>query len=264
MILDDCYTVFINLARRPDRLEHMRVELEKAGILAERFPAIDTGYDIPCPMQYPRHKIQRMLMRTPGAIGCHYSQVSVMQVALTNLKHAFVMEDDLVFCSDFQARLPLIENFLSTHKWDVFWLGGTFHVNPHVWHTGRHPELRGKNLGRDVECTEDPRIVRTYGAFCTYAYIVNVESIARILDLLDKNMHDSIGIDWLFIKIQPELRTYAFVPGCVKQMDNQSNIGTGITRFSGFSQLGPYWWQDKMDAFDPYLFNWAEAKKEIQ
>ena len=65
-------------------------------------------------------------------------------------------------------------------------------------------------------------------------------------------MHVSIsmGIDWLFILLQPYLKTFAFVPGCVKQMDNLSDIGQGITRFSGFAILGPHWFRDRMTDFN--------------
>jgi hypothetical protein len=78
--------------------------------------------------------------------------------------------------------------------------------------------------------------------------------------MLKQAIRGSIGIDYSFIKLQPYLKTFAFVPGCVKQMDNQSDIGNGMTFFSGFSKLGPYWYQDRMEQFDPVSYNWAEAK----
>ncbi len=211
-----------------------------------------------------------MLNRTPGALGCHISQVLVMGAACAELKHAFVMEDDLIFCSDFQKRLTYIDEFTKTHSWDAIWLGATFHVNPPYWHTGKNPDLKGSNFGRDAELTDDPRMIRTYGAFSTYAYIVNLESIPKILALLDKHVHESMGIDWLFIKIQPQLKTFAFVPGCVKQMDNKSDIGKGWTIFSGFAKLNgtkensAYWWQDRMEDFLPENFNWKECDTRMK
>jgi hypothetical protein len=105
-------------------------------------------------------------------------------------------------------------------------------------------------------------MVRTYGAFSTYAYIVNHNSIFKIFDLFDQHLHESIGIDWLFIKLQPQLNCFAFVPGCVKQMDNQSDIGDGMTIFSGFSKLNGteensrYWYQERMEDFNPDTFIW--------
>jgi GR25 family glycosyltransferase involved in LPS biosynthesis len=247
----------------------MERQLRQAGIKGYRMRALNTKVGTPVHSIHDQKifgagdNVKRMLQRTPGAIGCYYSQVEVMRRAMTMNQHAFVMEDDLVFCSDILARLEYIERFMDAHEWDVFWLGATFHVNPAVWHTGRHPELPGSAIGRDAECTDDPRILRTYGAFCTYAYIVNVHSIEKILQLLKDTVAGSIGIDYSFIKIQPFLKSFAFVPGCIKQMDNQSDIGNGMTIFSGFSKLGPYWFQDRMEEFNPETFNWAEAKLKV-
>ena len=259
------YASFVNLDHRQDRLQHMNYELSKAGIQAVRERGRKPEE---CDLNNPKHQV--MKNRTPGAIGCHVSQVEIMRKAKELDLHAFVMEDDLVFCSDFQKRLSYIENFLSRNEWDVFWLGGTFHVNPPYWHRvgkSNMPPDCSAQIGRDAELTSDPRILRTYGAFCTYAYLVNKDSIDKIQKLFDGHLHYSIGIDWLFIKLQPQLKTFAFVPGCVKQMDNQSDIGNGITRFSGFSRLNGteensrYWFQDKMEDFDPSTFNWAECRR---
>lgn len=259
------YASFVNLDSRPDRLNHMVRELERVGIKAIRqrgipWREIDTSN--------PRLSV--MLNRTPGAIGCHFSQVEVMNKAFEIGQNAFVMEDDLVFASDFQERLIYIESFLENREWDVFWLGATFH-SPAFWHkegqSGMRPNCSA-NLGIDFANTSDPRIKRTYGAFCTYAYIVNYSSIKKVLGLLDKHLHESIGIDWLMIKLQPQLKCFAFVPGSVKQMDNRSDIGVkadgtpDITRFSGFANLNgkdnrsDYWFQDKINDFDPNTFEW--------
>jgi hypothetical protein len=164
------------------------------------------------------------------------------------------MEDDLVFCDDFQKRLEHIDRFCQTHIWDVIWFGGTFHVNPPWWHRNK--------LGRDAEQTDDPRMMRTFGAFSTHAYLVNCASIGRILRWHEKILPVSMGIDWSFIQMEPTLSTYAFVPGCIIQYDNQSDIGHGITAFSGFKKLGPYWYAPHMEDFDPTTFDWHEATKK--
>lgn len=253
----DCHKMYINLDHRTDRKLHMENELSRVGITAERFKAFKTNEHI-----WDTNKTKVMQNRTPGAIGCHYSQVEVMKIALENKKSAFVMEDDLVFCDDFYDRMQTIEKFLNNNLWDVFWLGGTFHVNPPVWHTGKHPNLLESNFGKDVQCTHEPRILKTYGCWSTYAYIVNINSIEKVTNLLDKYVHESMGIDWLFIKLGLHLNTYCYVPGCVKQLDNKSDIGKGTTMFSAFSKLGPFWWQQKKEQFDPTTFNWGEAKYE--
>ena len=191
-------------------------------------------------------------------------------MALLHEQNAFVMEDDLVFCNDFQKRLQYIDAFTKTHDWDIIWLGGTFHVNPPHWHKEKNPDLPDTKMRRDAQLTDDPRMIRTYGAFCTYAYIVNYNSIALVLSLLDSIVHESMGIDWAMIKLQPQLSTFAFVPGCIKQMDNPSDIGKpdrngkkAFTYFSHFAKsTGPYWWAKHMEEFNPLTFNWAEARNK--
>lgn len=259
------YAAFVNLDHRTDRLNHMTKELGRVGISAVRQRGIPwRELDINNP------KYQVMINRTPGAAGCHMSQVAVIEKAYEAGKNAFVMEDDLVFASDFKERLEYIDNFLAGKEWDIFWLGATFH-SPAYWHKIGQSNMRpdcSAQLGKDFDNTDDPRIKRTYGAFCTYAYIVNYNSIQKVLGLLDAHLHESIGIDWLFIKLQPQLKCYAFVPGSVKQINNLSDIGTNsdgspaMTVFSGFSKLNGteensrYWFQDKISDFNPDTFEW--------
>lgn len=87
------------------------------------------------------------------------------------------------------------------------------------------------------------------------------------MDMLDSVMHRSIGIDHACIIIEPELNCFTFVGGSAKQIDNMSNIGTGMTIYSNFARLNGneensiYWFTDKIDDFDPLNFNWHELKK---
>lgn len=258
-MFNNIYAAYINMPHRFDRDVRMKSELARVGIQAER---INGMY----PQEYTGspEKVSVMQKRTPGAIGCHFSQVKVMETALAKNKHALVMEDDLVFCNDFFERMEIMNEFLNTHDWDVVWLGGTYHVNPARWHNSSHNHDLQRcmcHLNRDAEQTDNVRIMRTYGCWSTYAYIVNIKSLPKILQLLDENVHLSMGIDWLFILLQPQLNTFAFAPGMVKQYDNKSDIGTGITKFSAFANLGAYWFQERMIDFNPETFNWAEARK---
>lgn len=247
MILDptQTYASYVNLDQRTDRRERMERAAADAGLTVTRTRGI-----LPSEFTGDPARVQRMQARTPGAIGCYLSQLEVMREAARRGQNALVLEDDLVFCRDFAARAATIDDFLNGRPWDVFWLGGTFHVNPPVW----HPEL-----GRDVQLTDNPRIVRTYGCWSTYAYAVNGARVEQILTLLEDEMVNSIGIDTTFIELQPRLQTFAYVPGCIKQYDNYGNVGEGMTYFSGFATLGPYWWQDRAEDFDPATFDWAEA-----
>ena len=248
-ILENSYISFVNRDDRPDRLIRMENTLKEVGLEAVR-----TRGMLPTEYSGSPEKIKCMLSRPQkGAIGCHFSQVSIMKTAHQKGKHAFVMEDDLIFCQDFKDRMAYMDRFCSTHPWDVLWMAGTFHVNPPWWHK--------EDLGRDAEQTDDWRMMRTYGAFCTHAYIVNRDSIPKILQWIDEILPLSMGIDWAFIQIEPRLHTYAFVPGSIIQYDNRSDIGKGVTLFSNFKRLGPYWYQEYMNDFDPVCFQWHEATR---
>lgn len=247
MIIQDSYLGFLNMDHRTDRLARMQINLAKLGLVADRVRGMP-------PSEYRGNpkKVEKMRQRTPGAIGCYLGQMEIMRRALDKERHAFVMEDDLVFCEDLFARMQIISDFVANREWDVIWLSGTFHVNPPWWHKG--------DLGRDAELTSHPRMLRTYGAFSTHAYIVRYRSLPAILAELDHQMERSIGIDYSFIQMQPQLQTFVFVPGCITQYDNRSDIGKGMTIFSGFAKLGPYWYQDRMEQFDPTAFDWKEAR----
>jgi len=243
-ILDDSYCSFVNIDSRPDRLDSVVFQFHKHGI--KNF--VRQRGMLPHEYAGDPKKVEVMMKRTPGAVGCHYSQVQIMIEAEKLGKHAFVCEDDIILCEDFNERLSIIESFLAHNKWDIFWFGGTYHKEP-TWHKNPHPhDMRqcNCNLNRDYEPTTNERVVRTFGAFATYCYLVNKNSIGKILKMLDENVHLSMGIDWEMMLLQPKLKTFAFVPGCVKQMDNMSNIGNGMTYFSGFEKLGEHWYKERM------------------
>lgn len=256
----DAYKAYVNLDSREDRKEAMERELLRVGLTGvERQKALT-----PEDYRGDSSKVFTMLNRTRGALGCYLSQREVMQKALAQNKDVFVFEDDLVFSTDIVTRLDMMEEFLNAKEdWDIMWLGATFHIDPPQWHDLKHKSNSSIKcnceIGKDAELTDNPRFVRTYGCWSTYAYIVNKNSIAKVLAMLDSCLDISIGIDFSFIKLQPQLKTYAFVAGSVKQYDNQSNIGDGITHFSKFSSLGAYWFTDKIEDFDPTKFNWHEA-----
>jgi GR25 family glycosyltransferase involved in LPS biosynthesis len=253
-MVENLYAGFLNMDHRTDRLNHMEGQLSRVGLKAIRHLGKK-------PHEYnlddPKYRV--MLNRTPGAIACHEGQVDIMKTAQSMGQHALVMEDDIIFCEDFNKRIDYIDKWADSHDWDVIWLGASFHVNPCYWHpigqSGMRPDCSAQ-LGKDCEPTDDPRMIRTYGAYVTFAYIVNYNSMDKIFKLFDEHLHTSIGIDWLFIKLQPQLKCYSFVPGCVMQMDNLSDIGNGMTVWSGQLNNGPYVFQKLMTDFNPETFKW--------
>jgi len=244
---NDCYTAYVNLSHRTDRLTHIQNELKRVGIEAERFEALR-------PMDYKGepYKVKKMMDRTSGAVGCFISQVEVIKKAKELGKHAFVMEDDLIFCDDFPRRLDYIQDFMDKNEWDIFFMGSLFHPTP-WWHKAGHTnELRTCNctLGKDFEQIGDDHIVRVYGSFSTHCWIINKDSIDKVLKYFDENLHLTIGIDHLTIMMQPYIKAFTFVGGSVIQKDNMSDIGNGMTMYSHFKQLGQHWFVKRMDDFN--------------
>ncbi len=248
---------YCNLDERVDRNDKMIAELNRVGFHMERQRSFPWHELYNAYSDEDKQKVDIMYKRGAGAIGCHYSQVEVMKKALDQGKHAIVTEDDLVFCDDFNDRLKIIYKFLNQHEWDIFWFGGTYHKEP-TWHKSieghhTHPDLKMCNclLNRDWEETLNPRIVRTYGAFSTHAYMVNKNRIKTVLDILENNVYRSMGIDWIMILQQPNLFTYAFNPGCIKQYNSQSNITNSFANQDGFRKLGQHWFSRNMNTYIP-------------
>lgn len=256
------HAAYTNLDVRGDRNEKMISEIEKVkpllNIQRQRSYPWKELWD-----NFSKEEKQRnmvMYKRTKGAIGCHHSQVNIMKTALEQDKIAIVLEDDLIFCDDIKERLQIIYKFLHGREWDIFWFGGTYHREEGgIWHkldqNGNHvhPDLKmcKCKFGTDYLPTEHPNIVQTIGAFSTHAYMVNRKSIQKVLDALDKDLHLSMGIDWLMLLHQPEWKTFAFVPGCIKQYNSQSNISNGLANQEAFRNLGKHWWSRKMDEYIP-------------
>lgn len=245
---------YVNLSQRVDRNAHALEQFAKHSIKATRFNAYR-----PEDWSNSPSKVNRMLNRTPGAIGCYMSQMALIELSHRSGNIVAVCEDDVTFCDDLLLRLE----YIASHEkhfidWDLFYLGATFHV-PGKWYLS--PECKSwKHKGADIALTTDPRILRTFGIWGTYCYLVNPIRALRVYKLFDANVHLSHGIDHLAIIIGPQLNTYCFVPGCVWQYDNQSNIGNSITHFSHFKKLGPYTWTDRMEEFDPTTFDWKVPK----
>lgn len=246
---------YINLASRPDRNAHAREEFAKAGLPVQRFEAFT-------PDQWPGDpdKVARMQAGvpggTPGAIGCYHSQTEVIRTVVDTDRIVGVCEDDVCFCADIQKRLRYIAEHL-TWDWDIFYLGATFHV-PGEWY--KHPDCKDwGSIGKDVEPTLDKHIMRVYGEWGTYAYLVNGRNARKVLDLFDANIHRARGIDHLAIILGDKLNAFCFVPGCAWQYDSQSSIGDGITHFSHFKKLGPYAWTENMSDFDPSAYDWEKG-----
>ena len=98
-------TLFINLASRTDRLEHVTAEFKKMGITAERVDAIKMA---------------------SGAIGCSLSHIKCLEIAKErNYEHVFICEDDITFLKP-ELLKENITKFYNNKEinWDVVIVSG--------------------------------------------------------------------------------------------------------------------------------------------
>ncbi len=238
-------TWYINLDKRTDRKAQIEAELARACLHGRRLSAF-TKEDWTGP------ESDVVLMRpTANTIGNWLSHTYLMRTVQNTERDVLIVEDDTLLCADFQERLQYLEEYLP-EDWDIVFLGATFHLDPPQWHA--------EDLGRDVEVTDDPHLMRAYGVWSNHGYIVRGKSAGKILSLMRSIMPKAAGSDTALIMLQPQLKAYVMVPGAVFQRDSESDIGVGITRFSPFLKLGPYVYTEKLDDFDPANFDWKEAK----
>jgi hypothetical protein len=234
----------------------MEAELKRVGIFAER-----TRGKLPHEFDLSDPKFRTQVNRTPGSIGCWHGMEEIAYKALELEKHAMIFEDDLLFCDDIHKRFAIIEDFIKDQEWDIIWLGGTIHLNPHFWHTGVNPDLLGSDLGRDCEDIGHKYLYRSYGSFSTHSWLLNRKSIKKVFDMLDSIEHMAMGIDFGCIKLAPQLNNFVFLPGCIIQRDNLSDIGRGHTIFSSFASLGKHWFAKTLEEFSHDDYIWGEVKQ---
>jgi GR25 family glycosyltransferase involved in LPS biosynthesis len=98
-------TLFINLASRTDRLEHVISEFGKFGLTPERVDAVKMA---------------------AGAIGCTLSHIKCLEIAKSrNYEHVFICEDDITFLKPELLRENLTKfHNNTTIQWDVLIIGG--------------------------------------------------------------------------------------------------------------------------------------------
>lgn len=266
MTKEDFYIGFLNMDHRTDRLSHMTSQLDKVGLRAVRH----RGKKPSEITDIPYDRIAAMLRRTEGAVPCHFGQVEIIQTALDKGKSAMVFEDDCVFCEDFNGRLEYIFKWMDSHEWDVFYFGSAMHIGDEqapYWHPHGASKMGNAldisaHLGYDAKRTDDERVIKTFGAFDTFAYMVNLKSISKVLRMLDEFLPKSIGIDFNMIYWQPRgMESFAFLPGLVRQMSNQSDIGNGITHWDNFLKLGGFVFQERMEMFDPKTYNFGVCER---
>ncbi len=188
--------LYINLAHRNDRKEHITAQLQKVGV--------------------PESKVQRIdaIKRTPGMLGCILSHTKTMETFLANpeWKTAMVCEDDFTFgIEDLDSKLKAF--FSEFPSWDAFNL---------AYHPQQLDYL-------DTHVNNIKKILRAITASC---YIITRPIAQKLIEIwrivaklhVELGTHGHTANDVAWCSLQPLANWYVTVPAWGYQCDSYSDI----------------------------------------
>jgi hypothetical protein len=190
------HIVYINLDERPDRRALIEKEL-----------------DI-----FPPKKVQRFkaIKNVQGAIGCTFSHIRVLQMAMENgWPNYLVVEDDFMW-KNLETSVPILRQLLA-NPYDVILLGGTA-----------------------IQYYKET--LRLHSGQTTTAYIVSAgyyetlmanfkEGLAGLLRTGSKNL---FAIDMYWKRLQPGARWFVVAPGLCTQRPDRSDIEERLVDYTRF------------------------------
>lgn len=184
----------VNLDKRTDRWELCQEEFKKIGIEVERFSAFD-GTKI--------ENVEELFVghfEKAGQFGCLISHLDIIKQAKENkLPSVVIMEDDVVFCENFNEELN--QKILELpDDWNMIFFGSN-----HV----AHPIRITDNIYK---------LTRAYSAHC---YVIRDNMYDILIELIDPI---SEPLDVTYANIQPRINAYVFNPHLVWQRPGYSDI----------------------------------------
>ena len=166
----------INLDRRSDRMAQFIEEANKIGFEYERISAIEGG-----------------------AYGCTQSHLKIAKIAKErNLKNYLALEDDAVFCENFNDKFNCLIN--QVPEWDILLLGGN--------HQG------GFNKQTDG-------VIRVFGSYTTHAMAVSETFYYKFIEALENT---TVECDVALAALHKSHNVYAFYPSLVTQRQGYSDV----------------------------------------
>lgn len=179
--VDNIYV--INLERRPERLNRMRLSLEKLGLKVQVWPATDgkelteekinkLGITIIPGYLDPYH--QRPV--TYGEIGCFLSHYYIWRDIINqNYSSAVILEDDVRFERNVKARFESALQEINLDEIDFIYLG------------------RKAQAERKSEKRISPSFVRPDYSYWTIGYLVTNRGVRKLLDA--QPLHNLLPVD---------------------------------------------------------------------
>jgi len=210
----------INLNRRQDRYEEVKVEFNKINAKVERVEAVDGKTLPPTKMK-------------PGNRGLIATNIRILEDAIKNeYDNILIFEDDAVFIDNFNelfnekiAALP--------EDWDILYLGGN-----HILHVPGFELITGDKdfkVTKENYKTLNHELCKTPCTYCTHAIALNSKIYERVLNALKNG---SQPIDNLYYQLQGDgCNSYTFLPSLATQKASFSDIENFYLDYNKNSQV---------------------------
>ena len=205
LVLNISEIYVINLKKNKDRLNEFMKNANKANVNVKRFDAI-YGKEL----DKDDSDIQKYFIKdhklNPGQIGCALSHIKIWEEAVkNNYNNIIVFEDDAIIPENFWDKFKEAYNELP-NDWDYFSLNCSW----------------CKNI-KDYTF-----IHKSDFNVCTIAYIINLNSINKIFDLIKRKKIDEPIDKYLFENYYKKNNLYVIKPSLVKpNIVYTSDIGVG-------------------------------------
>ena len=214
-------TYIVNLERRKDRKEAMKVLMEKEGIRDYEFYKAIDGRDLTMTDELNKLFAANNFNFRRGVIGCALSHIQLWKKLVQDAHNEYyvILEDDITVCDDFKTQLDSHKTSVFTNipQYDVLFLG--------------HHVIAKKSNERFV-CSSNKRQPMDRSACIggTFGYIVPKHGAKKMLDYIETN-----GIRYAidgFMRLTPELNIWNAQPHIVYSdwIGINENMDTDIQR----------------------------------
>jgi hypothetical protein len=196
--------LYINLAHRTDRKEHVIHEIHKI-----------------CADDSKVHRIDAILIE-PGALGCGLSHIKALEYAMAHpeWKTVLILEDDFTFHGDNTAALSTALRTLMTFpKMEI----GLLSYN--------HSVLRYEDTSPSIKRVLYSQTTSSYCIHSSYVptLLQNMRESTTDMRIRGKTHENCVDIHWTIL--QPHGQWYALFPAIGYQYDNYSDIEKRVTQY---------------------------------
>ena len=195
--------LYINLAHRTDRKEHILLELQKWGIDSSKIHRIDA------------------VLKTPGALGCGLSHIKALTEAFSHLEWntVLILEDDFTFrCPDVNEKIKLL---CTSHP--LFDVGLLSYNSEYIKYTD--------TITHSIKQIQYSQTTSSYLIRRHYipTLLQNMKVATYDMERFGKRHENCIDIHWT--SLQQTGGWYGIFPAIGYQYDNYSDIEHRVTSY---------------------------------